>query len=355
MEYIVRLQDLNKQFGDVVAVDNVTLNVRKGEFLTFLGPSGSGKTTILMMVAGFQTPTSGKIFIEEEMVVFKPPFKRNIGMVFQNYALFPHITVFDNIAFPLRMRKVEERRISEQVEQALNLIQLSGLGKRYPKQLSGGQQQRVALARALVYNPPVLLMDEPLGALDKKLREHMQLEIKHLHQTVGITVIYVTHDQGEALTMSDRIAVMNLGRIEQIGTPNDLYEKPQNKFVADFIGESNFIEAEVIAKKGERVDLITSKGMKIIASLKYPLTAQKVNVVIRPERICFVNSPQEKTNTYQGTVEEVIYIGDTLKYKVSIDPKESLVISQKNDKWAKWYKVGDRILLGWQDEDINLV
>jgi ABC-type Fe3+/spermidine/putrescine transport system ATPase subunit len=198
-------------------------------------------------------------------------------------------------------------------------------------------------------------MDEPLGALDKKLREHMQLEIKHLHQTVGITVIYVTHDQAEALTMSDRIAVMNLGRIEQIGTPSDLYERPQNRFVADFIGESNFIEAEVMAEEGKRVDLITPKGMKIIASLKYPLTSKKVNVVIRPERIGFVSSPQEKINTYQGTVEEVIYIGDTLKYKVSIDLKESLVISQKNDTGAKWYKAGDRILIGWQNEDINLV
>jgi len=355
MRYIVRLEDLTKQFGDVVAVDSISLDVKKGEFITLLGPSGSGKTTILMMIAGFQMPTLGKIFIENEMVVFKPPFKRNVGMVFQNYALFPHMTVFDNIAFPLRMRKARDKDISDSVEKVLDLVKLSGLSKRYPKQLSGGQQQRVALARALVYNPPVLLMDEPLGALDKKLREHMQLEIKQLHKSVGITVIYVTHDQAEALTMSDRIAVMNLGRIEQVGFPSDLYERPKNKFVADFIGETNLIEAELMGGGEGKSILVTSKGVKILSSVQYPLSTKKVNVAIRPERISFVKSLQEKINTYEGVVEEAIYIGDTLKYKVLVENKESLIVTQKNDLGSNRYKIGDHVLVGWQDEDINLV
>jgi putative spermidine/putrescine transport system ATP-binding protein len=354
-EFIVILESLTKRFGDVLAVDNISLEVKRGEFLTFLGPSGSGKTTIMMMIAGFQVPTSGQIFIEDKMVVYQPPFKRNIGMVFQNYALFPHMTVFDNIAFPLRMRKVERRTISEQVGKALGLVKLAELGKRYPRQLSGGQQQRVALARALVYNPPVLLMDEPLGALDKKLREHMQLEIKSLHKAVGITVIYVTHDQTEALTMSDRIAVMNLGHIEQIGSPEELYERPRNKFVADFIGETNFLSARIQGEKEGKLELTTSKGLRIIAPKKLLSAHTEVSVAIRPERVIFVNSRQEKMNTYEGRVEESIYIGDTLKYRVFVENKEWITMTQKNDLGSKRYQKGDRVLIGWEDQDINLV
>jgi putative spermidine/putrescine transport system ATP-binding protein len=354
-ENIVTLEELTKRFVDVVAVDRISLDVKKGEFITLLGPSGSGKTTILMMIAGFQIPTSGRIRIEDEIVTFKPPFKRNIGMVFQNYALFPHMTVFDNIAFPLRMRKVEGKKVLENVEKVLDLVKLSGLSRRYPKQLSGGQQQRVALARALVYNPPVLLMDEPLGALDKKLREHMQLEIKHLHKSVGITVIYVTHDQAEALTMSDRIAVMNQGRFEQIGLPSDLYERPRSKFVADFIGETNFIEAVLLGERGGRLELVTSKGIKILASMRYSLSKKEVSVAIRPERISFVKCLEDRLNTYKGVVEEAIYLGDTLKYKISVEGKESIIVTQKNDLVSDRYEIGDQILIGWQDEDMNLV
>jgi spermidine/putrescine ABC transporter ATP-binding subunit len=354
-EDIVVLEDLTKRFADVVAVDRISLDVKRGEFITLLGPSGSGKTTILMMIAGFQIPTSGKIFLENEMVVFKPPYKRNVGMVFQNYALFPHMTVFDNIAFPLRMRKAGDKKILENVDKVLDLVKLSGLSKRYPKQLSGGQQQRVALARALVYNPPVLLMDEPLGALDKKLREHMQLEIKHLHKSVGITVIYVTHDQAEALTMSDRIAVMNLGRIEQVGSPGDLYERPKNKFVADFVGETNLIEAELMGESEGKSILVTSKGVKILFSLQVSPSTKKVNLAIRPERISFAKSLQEKINTYEGVVEEAIYIGDTLKYRVLVENKESLMVTQKNDLGSNRYNIGDHVLVGWRDEDMNLV
>lgn len=354
-EYIVMLEDLTKRFGDVLAVNQVSLEVKRGEFITLLGPSGSGKTTIMMMIAGFQMPTSGKIFIENEMVIFKPSFKRNVGMVFQNYALFPHMTVFENIAFPLRMRKLEGNKILEHVEGALNLVKLSGLGGRYPRQLSGGQQQRVALARALVYNPPVLLMDEPLGALDKKLREHMQLEIKSLHRSVGITVIYVTHDQSEALTMSDRIAVMNSGRIEQVGSPEELYERPRNKFVADFIGETNFMITEIVGEKGGNLELITSKKTKILAFTKSHSQEGEVNVAIRPERITFVQSANEKLNTYEGIVEEAIYIGDTLKYKVLIENNELIVVTQKNDFGSERHKIGDRVFVSWRPEDVNLV
>jgi spermidine/putrescine ABC transporter ATP-binding subunit len=354
-EFIVILESLTKRFGDVLAVDNISLEVKRGEFITLLGPSGSGKTTTMMMIAGFQMPTAGKIFIDDEMVVYKPPFKRNVGMVFQNYALFPHMTVFDNIAFPLRMRKVKEKRISDQVGESLALVKLAELGMRYPRQLSGGQQQRVALARALVFNPPVLLMDEPLGALDKKLREHMQLEIKSLHKSVGISVIYVTHDQTEALTMSDRIAVMNLGHVEQIGTPEELYEKPRNKFVADFVGETNFISAEVEGEKGGKLELITAKGMRILAAKQLMSANKEVNLAIRPERVIFAESLQGNVNTYEGIVEEAIYIGDNLKYRVLIEDKELIVVTQKNDPGSERHRRGDKVFVSWRPEDINFV
>ncbi|MGD2272168.1 MAG: ABC transporter ATP-binding protein [Desulfobacterales bacterium] len=355
-EYSVILEDLTKKFGDFIAVDKVSLKIKRGEFITLLGPSGSGKTTILMMIAGFQMPTSGKVIIEGEMIVYKPSYKRNIGVTFQNYALFPHMTVFENIAFPLRRRKMEKKDIAEHVQKMLDLIELSDLGERHPRQLSGGQQQRVALARALVYNPPVLLLDEPLGALDKKLRENMQLEIKNLHETIGITMIYVTHDQAEALTMSDRIAVINNGRFEQIGTPTDLYERPSNKFVADFIGETNLIVGVKISGEEEgRFELTTSKGIKILTSKRSSLSQKEVSVAIRPERIVFVESLQNRLNTYEGIIEQVIYLGDTIKYRVLAEGRETLIITEKNDSKSKNYRRKDRIILGWNEEDMNLV
>ena len=229
----------------MVAVDGVSLDIAPGEFVTLLGPSGSGKTTTLMMLAGFEIPTAGEIYVDEDPIASVPPYRRNIGMVFQNYALFPHMTVGENIAFPLQMRKMSRAEITRQTTAVLALVGLPGYEGRYPRQLSGGQQQRVAVARALVFNPRVLLMDEPLGALDKQLREHLQLEIKALHDQLGVTIIYVTHDQEEALVMSDRIAVMNDGRIEQCGLPTELYDEPSTRFVATFIGESNFIDGVV--------------------------------------------------------------------------------------------------------------
>src|SRR6266567_8624280 len=238
----VAVRDLSKSYGPATAVSGVSINVRAGEFLSLLGPSGSGKTTLLMMIAGFEAPTAGAIHIDDRDITELAPNKRNIGMVFQRYALFPHMSVADNIAFPLRMRRTPKAEIRRRVEAALALVQLEEYGGRLPSQLSGGQQQRIAVARALVFEPPVLLMDEPLGALDKNLREQMQIEIKRIQQSLGVTVIYVTHDQEEALTMSDRIAVMRNGCLEQIGSPTELYDNPATSFVADFVGKTNFLE-----------------------------------------------------------------------------------------------------------------
>jgi spermidine/putrescine ABC transporter ATP-binding subunit len=355
-EYVLIINNITKKYGKFVAIDQVSLKVEQGEFLTLLGPSGSGKSTILMMIAGFQNPTSGKILLNGENILFKPSYKRNIGVAFQNYALFPHMTVFDNIAFPLRMRKMSKQDIKENVERVLEQVELTEFRRRYPRQLSGGQQQRVSLARALVFNPPILLLDEPLGALDKKLRETMQLEIKHLHETIGITMVYVTHDQSEALTMSDRIAVLNHGRIEQLGSPIDLYEKPRNKFVADFIGETNLIvDMKPLEYQDDLFKLVSPKGLEIIISKKPTDTPDTLHVAIRPERIAFLKSPKEQLNTYEVVVKEVIYLGETLKYKVVTNTQDELTVSVTNEWGTEKYKRGDRVLIGWHEEDLNMV
>ena len=243
----VKFDKVDKSYdGKVLVVKDLNLNISEGEFITMLGPSGSGKTTCLMMLAGFETPTNGEIYLDSNPISNIPPHKRGIGMVFQNYALFPHMTVYENLAFPLRVRKVQKDEIDKKVDKALSMVSLSGFESRMPAQLSGGQQQRVAVARALVFDPAVVLMDEPLGALDKNLRESMQYEIKHIHENIGVTVVYVTHDQGEALTMSNRIAVFNDGKVQQLSSPDKLYEEPVNSFVAEFIGENNTFGGEVI-------------------------------------------------------------------------------------------------------------
>ena len=245
-ESFVKFKKVDKSYdGEVLVVKDLNLDIPKGEFITMLGPSGSGKTTCLMMLAGFETPTGGEIYLEGEAINKIPPNKRGIGMVFQNYALFPHLTVNENLAFPLEVRKLNKSDIEEKVKKTLDMVELGEFGNRMPLQLSGGQQQRVALARSLVFEPRLVLMDEPLGALDKKLREQMQYEIKHIHEQIGITVVYVTHDQSEALTMSNRIAVFNDGKIQQISSPDILYEKPENAFVANFIGENNQLKGKV--------------------------------------------------------------------------------------------------------------
>ena len=357
----VRIEDVTKRFDEVTAVDRVSMEIRSGEFLTLLGPSGSGKTTLLNIIAGFIMPTGGEILINHISVTYLPPFKRDIGMVFQNYALFPHMKVYDNIAFPLRRRKYEKEKIEQKVNWALDLVKLSGYGKRYPKQLSGGQQQRIALARSLVFNPSLLLMDEPLGALDKKLREHMQLEIKHIQKELSITVIYVTHDQEEALTMSDRIAVMNQGKIEQIADPGTLYENPLNEFVADFIGESNFIEGEYLQEelRPERVYVIQTQGGNL---LRFPqkgsrLIKEKIKLVIRPEKVFFIHpgEPEEGLNAVEGTIQEIIYIGDVTKFKIRTSMTEDFELKRQNRLGVEKCQIGDRVKIGWKIEDTTVL
>lgn len=356
-DIILEMNSLSKRYESFFAVDHISSEVKKGEFLTLLGPSGSGKTTTLMMIAGFVEPTSGDILIEGSSIVSKPPHKRDVGMVFQNYALFPHLTVFENIAFPLKMRKTEKSEIEKRVNDVLELVRLPEVSGRYPKQLSGGQQQRIALARALVFNPPLLLMDEPLGALDKQLREHMQLEIKHIQEDLDITVIYVTHDQAEALTMSDTIAVMNHGKIMQYGSAEDLYERPTNKFVAEFIGESNFLEGKIESIDGDSIYARTHGQLEIHAKQNQDVSlGQEVFFTLRPERITFINEPGQMANTFNGVIEEVVYVGEISKYMIRLSEEDDLfILKQQNQLGVKKYKKGDRVIIGWNPEDMRLI
>ena len=349
----VGICSLVKRFGPVLAVDHVSLEIERGEFITLLGPSGSGKTTTLMIIAGFEIPESGEVLIDDDSILSRPAYKRGIGMVFQNYSLFPHMTVEQNIGFPLRMRKVGKGESSSRTKQALKLVRLSGYEKRFPRQLSGGQQQRIALARALVFNPYVLLMDEPLGALDKKLREHMQLEIKQITQSLNITAIYVTHDQGEAMTMSDRIAVMNEGRIEQIGSPREIYDSPRNYFVADFIGESNFIEGKIKGYAGQTCHFTSHQGMNFTAlSSQDKPVGKEACLVIRPEKIAFVKESQSFSNQLEALIDEAIYLGDVTFFRAkSVHHETVLTIKQQNKFINRFVKKGDRVTIGWNEKD----
>ncbi len=347
------LHNLVKVFGDVLAVDKVSLTIQHGEFLTLLGPSGSGKTTTLNMIAGFEIPTSGQILLESKDITTVAPNNRGIGMVFQNYALFPHMTVFDNIAFPLKMRKMPGNEITTLVETILQLVQLPGFERRYPNQLSGGQQQRIALARALVFRPPILLMDEPLGALDKKLRDHMRLEIKHLQESLDITVIYVTHDQEEALTMSDRIAIMNEGRIIQLETPMELYEFPADLFVADFIGESNFLEGRTGETDEDRMSVEIKQGLKMWIKKQTRLeVGKKVTVAIRPEKIQIfpdgAEVPVDIVNRFSGRVNEVVYVGEASVYDINLAPGLVVGVKVQSGPLARIHKPGDKVVIGWR-------
>jgi putative spermidine/putrescine transport system ATP-binding protein len=307
----VRLEGVEKRYGDVVAVAGIDLDVRDGEFFSMLGPSGSGKTTTLRMIAGFELPTAGRVLLHGADVTDVPPFDRDVNTVFQDYALFPHMTVGDNVAYGLMVRKVPKAARVARVTEALRMVRLDGFEKRKPSQLSGGQRQRVALARALVNRPRVLLLDEPLGALDLKLREEMQIELKAIQQQVGITFIYVTHDQEEALTMSDRLAVFNGGRIEQIGAPAEVYERPASRFVAGFVGTSNLLSGEV----AERI------------------VGRRGTFTIRPEKIHMASvdasaGPDESSAT--GTIRDVVYLGPDTRYVVSLDAGADLVVTQQN-------------------------
>jgi len=354
----IHIKNLVKNFGKFVAVDDLTLEIEKGEFITLLGPSGSGKTTTLMMIAGFLFPNSGDILVGKESIVSKPAYKRNIGIVFQNYSLFPHMTISKNIAFPLDMRKLSSEDSEKRVKDALELVELYHLKDRYPKQLSGGQQQRVALARALVFRPPILLMDEPLGALDKNLRESMQLEIKEIQERLHITTVYVTHDQTEALTMSDRIVVMNNGRIEQIGSPEELYDEPVNRFVASFIGESNFIEGKVNSAQENTLEITSKDGTNFkIAKNRNKEIGEEVCVAIRPENLFFISegSLLDNCNNMEGVIEEEIYLGEIRKYKVRISKTQVLSIKVTMGAESERIKRRSKVKVGWKWSDCRVV
>ncbi len=323
---IVKLSGVSKDFGKSEVLKHIDLDVYEGEFLTLLGPSGCGKTTTLRLIAGFEAPSEGTVFLEQADVTNLPPYKRNVNTVFQSYALFPHMNVFDNVAFGLVEKKVPKPEIKERVEKMLDLVQLKNFGRRKPHQMSGGQRQRVAIARALVNNPKVLLLDEPLGALDLKLRKQMQMELKHLQQQLGITFIYVTHDQEEALTMSDRIAVMNNGVIEQIGTAQEIYEHPKTKFVAGFIGESNIIEASVTDIRGGLIELTAENGVVHARGTGF-VQDEMIYISVRPENTRYSMEPVENFRL-RGIVKEHIYVGSIIKTVVVLPNGQRLRLNQ---------------------------
>src|SRR5258708_16093954 len=324
-EGVLELSGVRRRYDAVMAVEDLDLRLRTGEFLTLLGPSGSGKTTTLMMVAGLQQPDTGTIALNGASVAELPPYRRDIGMVFQNYALFPHMTVRRNVAFPLEMRGLGRAEIARLVDEALQVVKLPDRGDRLRRQLAGGQQQRVALGRAMVYRRALLLMDEPLGALDRKLREQLQLEIKRVHRERGISVLYVTHDQEEALTMSDRIAVFNKGRIEQIGTPEELYDRPATRFVASFIGDTNLVDGRVLGVARGICEIETAAG-RIAASARAPLSAgAAVFVAVRPERVVLATA-QTAGAGLEGIIVEQVFLGTSRKYVVRLADGTELVV-----------------------------
>ncbi|WP_132014140.1 ABC transporter ATP-binding protein [Hydrogenispora ethanolica] len=347
---MVQLVNVVKDFGSFKAVKNISLDIKQGEFLTLLGPSGCGKTTTLRMIAGFEEPTSGRILLEGRPVEDKQPHERNVNTVFQNYALFPHMNVYHNIAFGLVMKNVPKAEVSRKVGEAIALVQLTGFEKRMPDQLSGGQCQRVAIARAIVNSPKVLLLDEPLGALDLKLRKQMQVELKHLQKRLGITFVYVTHDQEEALTMSDRIAVMNRGVIEQIGTPDQIYERPETRFVAGFIGETNLFEGVVGAIDGRYV-LVDFENGRVPVVDRDLRVGDAVYLAVRPERIRCGFDREEHGPVLRGWFKERIYAGSVLKTIVSLPNSQEVVVNEMAGQTpSELLEEGKEIYLSWDPE-----
>ena len=350
---LVRFVDIQKSYdGESLVVKNLNLDVATGEFLTMLGPSGSGKTTCLMMLAGFEPATHGEIFLKENPINRVPPHKRGIGMVFQNYALFPHMTVAENLAFPLEVRHMDKAEREQRVQRALDMVQLGKFGDRRPAQLSGGQQQRVAVARSLVFDPDLVLMDEPLGALDKNLREQMQYEIKHIHENLGLTVVYVTHDQSEALTMSNRIAVFDDGIIQQCDPPPVLYEEPLNAFVADFIGENNRFLGTVREDNGDTVKVeIDEHAMVIANKVNVEGVNSRTTLSLRPERVTVDPEPGSLPNIFSGKAEELIYLGDHIRTRFTVLGHDDFIVKIPNSAVHAHLKEGDTVNIGWNAED----
>ncbi|MDP7650921.1 MAG: ABC transporter ATP-binding protein [Rhodospirillales bacterium] len=349
----VWLESCAKHYGSVVALAEVELAVEDGEFLTLLGPSGSGKTTLLNLIAGMVQPTSGRIWIDGADITRVPPSKRGIGMVFQNYALMPHMTVFENIAFPLRVRKMAEAEIRRKVGEVLDIVRLPDVGKRKPSELSGGQQQRIAIARCIVYNPSIILMDEPLGALDKKLREELQLELKQLHTQLGITVLYVTHDQEEALTMSDRIVLLNHGKIEQMGPPDELYFQPRTLFAAEFLGDSNIFDGTV-AGLGEFVSVYSEPGASMMAR-PAPIAeiGKAVKVLVRPENLTLLRQCEESglANRLSAEMVDSIILGGVIKCYVRLSDDTTVVVQELTKAERAPPPPGSKVSVAWSAED----
>ena len=348
----VRFEKVQKSYdGENLVVKDLNLDIAPGEFLTMLGPSGSGKTTCLMMLAGFEPATHGEIFLNDKPINNVPPYKRGIGMVFQNYALFPHMSVAENLAFPLQIRNMNKADQEAKVKRALEMVELGAFGNRRPAQLSGGQQQRVAVARALVFDPELVLMDEPLGALDKQLREQMQYEIKHIHENLGVTVVYVTHDQTEALTMSDRVAVFEDGRIQQLSPPNVLYESPRNSFVAQFIGENNKLSGKVTAIKGEICEVQLDDGTKLKSeAVNVSSVGERTTISLRPERVEFDN-PTKQDNVVEGEIVEILYLGDHLRVVMSVCGNSEFIVKVRNRGQTRPMKAGETHKIGWAARD----
>ncbi|WP_407151121.1 ABC transporter ATP-binding protein [Bradyrhizobium sp. ORS 86] len=351
----VRLRGLTKEYNGLRAVDDVSIDIAAGEFVTMLGPSGSGKTTVLMMIAGLTEPSAGVIMVGGRDVTQVRPQHRNLGVVFQSYALFPHLTVAENIAFPLRMRRKGEGEIRRKVARMLDLVRLPNVAERLPGQLSGGQQQRVALARALVFDPPVLLLDEPLSALDKKLRENMQFEIRELHRNLGLTIINVTHDQTEALVMSDRVIIMRDGQVVQCGSPGELYERPQSSFVADFLGTSNFLKGELQEPRdADGWSLLTAGGLRCRIPDSAQVSKGQARLMLRPERIS-LNAAAAPEQSFEGRVTEIAYTGDLIRYRVALNDRDVVEVTLQNKPGhVPQASIGSQATVGWRFEDVHV-
>lgn len=355
-DIVTRYENVVKSYGALTVVKGLDLDVRRGEFLSLLGPSGSGKTTTLMMLAGLETPTSGRILLDGVPIEGIPPHRRNIGVVFQNYALFPHMTVADNLAYPLKARRMAKPEIGRRVKRALEMVKLESLGERRPAQLSGGQQQRVALARALVFEPSVVLLDEPLGALDRQLRETMQLELKQLHRQTSVTMIYVTHDQGEAMTMSDRVAVFHDGHLLQCAPPKQLYDEPESAFVAEFVGENNRLSGIVASRDGEGGSIRTEAGMMFAARLgRQVRVGDRVLLYVRPERASIGAAAGGCENRFEARIADAIFQGDHTRLRLDFPASSHFTVKQNFFAEARPPGMGERVCLGWSAEALQVV
>lgn len=353
----VELQGVTKTFGKVIAVDDLSVQVKRGEFLTLLGPSGCGKTTTMRIIAGLETPTWGQVFIRNEEVTHLPPYKRDVSLMFQNYALFPHKNIFDNVAFGLKYRKVPEAERRKRVREALELVHLPGIEERYPRQLSGGQQQRIALARALVVNPALLLLDEPLSNLDLKLRERMRVELKQIQEQVGITFIFVTHDQEEALTLSDTVAVMEAGKIVQVGSPREIYEQPRTEFVARFMGQSNILKGQVRQSGPREIEVETESGLSLTLPVASHIpVGEKLTLQLRAERVHVYSesAPPEKKLTFPGVIDRTIYAGDAVYYYIRLKNGE-LILAMHPTTGVTPLARGTAVAIGFNAEDCILL